>query len=182
MFHTLIFSSTKNILLELWIKLRSVKNLTMIVLDRHFRQENLPSLSINTLDNTCNNLKGLIMKHFFSFFVCVFIALSICSAQQIVSGYGKKITVTATPESVVLLSGTNVAYASCVSIYNSGTNEIYCLMNCTTNEFAALLATTNAICVPGNMTYAFTKIAPRQINNVVVGSLGPQSVVYVAAY
>jgi len=123
------------------------------------------------------------MKYFL--LLCVFvviIASFVCSAQQIASGYGKKIIATTTPENVVLLSGTNIAYAGSVSIYNSGSNEVYCLMNCTTNEFTSLISTTNAICIPGNMTYTFTKMAPRQINNVVIGSLGPTSVVYIAAY
>jgi hypothetical protein len=121
------------------------------------------------------------MKYFLSLAVCILVA-SYLLAQQISVGYGKKIIASATPENVVLLSGTNIAYAGSVSIYNAGSNEVYCLMNCTIGEFTSLLNTTNAICIPGNMTYTFAKIAPRQINNVVIGSLGPVSVVYIAAY
>jgi hypothetical protein len=122
------------------------------------------------------------MKYVLTLLGCFLIASLVYSIPQIAVGYGKKVTATGTPEEITLLAGADAAYAGSVSLYNGGSNEFYCAMNCSTAEFTTLLATTNAICVPGNMTYTFTKIAPRQITNVVVGTLGPSTTVYIAAY
>ena len=123
------------------------------------------------------------MNRLLLFVFALFLAISITYAvTQVGYGYGYKITVTATPTQVTFLTGVSTCYVRTVSVYNSGTDDVFCAINCSTGTFSTLLGTTNAIGIPGNMVFTFTKIPPERVNSLCIGTLGPTSIVYVSAY
>ena len=74
-------------------------------------------------------------------------------------------------------------YAYNVSVKNTGTNVVYMAKNCTTNEFATMIAATNTIPVPASTTFNFEIIDSRdRIYSVCVQAAAATSTVYIAAY
>jgi len=100
-----------------------------------------------------------------------------CYAATWTTGTGNTLSATSLLTKLTLSTTVNT-----LSVYNSGTNAVYSLVNCTTNILATRIAAGTAIVIPASTTYTFDAQGNASIESFCYGVLSGTSVVYTAGY
>ena len=69
-----------------------------------------------------------------------------------------------------------------LSVYNSGTNVVFCAVNVGTNTLITYMATTSSVPVPGSMTYTFTSGGDASISQISLATTQGTSQVYLGGF
>lgn len=111
---------------------------------------------------------------------CLFVVTAAAAAPyQISEGFGHITSATTSPQNIEFVeAGTNV-YAVSVSVYNSGTNMLFCAVNITTGNFAGKISSTNAVPIPANSRFTFNG---ESLHNICLQTTNGSTVVYIGAY
>lgn len=72
--------------------------------------------------------------------------------------------------------------ANAVSVYNEGTNEVYTLVNITSNAFATRMTAGTCITIPGSSTWTFNAENETSISKVWYATSNGTSRIFIGAY
>jgi len=101
------------------------------------------------------------MKRTSILIILLVLGLGAVAIASFTTGYGETITANVAPTQVK-----NFTTANNVSIYNSGTSNMYVLANLTTNQMVTRIAAGTAIVIPGGLSYTFDAAKARSIESV----------------
>ena len=96
------------------------------------------------------------------------------------TGYGTLVSATTTS---ALFKGGQTWTANSVSVINLDSNNyVFVAVDCTTNQFNALVATTNAIPIPPTMSYTFDANGQDSIHSLCYATTNGTADIVVATY
>lgn len=123
------------------------------------------------------------MKKVFYTLISVLALAGVCFAVW-GAGYGAVKSATTTPQVLTLDEPANV-----VSVYNSGTNDVYCLVQntidstvVTTGTLATAISTTNAVPIPAAVAFSFDCREKGSIKKLFYATSSGSSTIYISAY
>jgi len=126
-------------------------------------------------------MKIFLFESIFIFFIC-FITVIFGAPNNSPNGFGTVITVSTNSSEIKIQDNGENSFATFASIYNLGTNIIFCAVNCSsTSTFENVVSKNQA--VPISESQIFTFQAPnRQISSVWLKTTNGTSTVMIGAY
>ena len=116
------------------------------------------------------------MKKFYAILLSAVVCAGVCLAVY-TTGAGRKVTATTVPVEITMADR-----VATLSVYNSGTNEVFCLVDCTTNVFATRLAAGTTVPIPAGSVFTFDTKSKDSIGSISLSTTNASSDVYIAGY
>ena len=114
--------------------------------------------------------------------ICSILGLVLAAPIYSPNGFGKVVVATTTAQQIQITENNTNITAAMTSIYNAGTNTVFCSVNCaSTSAFAIVNSNNEAVPIPASQIFTFQ--APGKIiNSIWIKTTNGTSTVMIGAY
>lgn len=112
--------------------------------------------------------------------LCSLATIAAAAVFELSTGYGKQVAATTVAQVLTITdAGTTEAYATSVSVYNSGTSTVFCAVNATTEMFGTMLTAGTAVPISEHMSFTFTG---KRILSLCIATTNGTATAYIGAH